>query len=37
MLEQTPDAFVAAIKKHGIRSLPIAPGEVLTFSGKELQ
>lgn len=37
MLEQTPDAFVGAIKKHGIRSLTISASETLTFSGKELQ
>lgn len=37
MLEQTPDTFVGAIKKHGIRSLEIAPGGTLTFSGNELQ
>ena len=37
MLEQTPDAFVGAVKKHGIRSLPIAPGGTLTFNGNTLQ
>jgi len=37
MLEQTPDIFVESINKNGIRCLPIAPGETLTFSGNELQ
>jgi len=37
MLEQTPDVFVEAVNKDNILSLPIAPGETLTFNDNILQ
>jgi L-ascorbate metabolism protein UlaG (beta-lactamase superfamily) len=37
ILTQSPEPFAAALRKHNIEPLVIAPGDSLTFEGKELK